>query len=75
MRFTRNTLYRVLRTFLQTFVPAIVVGLKTVDFTQDKAALKVALIGIVIPAAAAGLAALMNLEPTVPTDEGELYDE
>ena len=74
MKFTKETLYRALRTFLQAFVPALVVGLKTVDFTQDKAVIKAALISLVIPAAAAGLAALMNLETIPLTDEEDSDD-
>lgn len=62
MRFTKETARRAARTFLQAFVGYLVVNLPIVDFGAEKAVLKSALIGILVSAAAAGIAALMNVE-------------
>lgn len=74
MKFTKETARRMLRTFLQAFIPAIIVGLKTLDFENGGIG-RTIVISLVIPAVAAGLAAVMNLETDVPAEEDDLYDE
>lgn len=61
MKFTKETLKRALRTFLQTAIAYIAVNIAVIDFTEKKAA-ESAVIGLIISAVAAGLAAVMNLE-------------
>lgn len=63
MKFTDETLRRALRTFLQAFVPAFLVGLNEIDFTGGGDYLRGAMISLLIPTLAAALAAVMNLEP------------
>ena len=50
------------RTFLQTAVGYIAVNIATLDFTEDGAVLKSAVIGLGVSAVAAGLAAVMNMK-------------
>lgn len=58
----KEWLRRALRTFIQTFVGYLSVNLVTaITGITDKVEFKTALIGVVISAIAAGLAALMNL--------------
>ncbi len=61
MKFTKQTLKRMLRTFFQTAIGVIAVGITAVDFTEISAA-KTGLIGLGAAAFSAGLSALMNLE-------------
>lgn len=61
MKFTKETLKRALRTFFQTAIAYIAVNIAVIDFTE-KEAVKSAVIGLVVSAIAAGLAAVMNLE-------------
>lgn len=61
MRFTKETLKRALRTFLQTAIAYIAVNIAVVDFSEKEAA-KSAVIGLIVSSVAAGLAAVMNLE-------------
>ena len=62
MKVTQETVRRAVRTFAQTAVAYIAVNIAVIDFTET-AAIKSALIGLGVSAIAAGLAALMNLEP------------
>ncbi|MDE6659302.1 MAG: hypothetical protein K2K01_04235 [Eubacterium sp.] len=62
MKFTKETLKRMARTFLQTVVAYIGVNFVLVDFTEDKAVIKSALVGLLISAIASGLSAVMNLQ-------------
>jgi hypothetical protein len=72
MTFTKETAKRAIRTFLQAFLPALVVGLKTIDFSEDKSIVKGAVIALVIPSIAAGLSAVMNLEkPTTDCSDSD----
>lgn len=64
MKFTKETLRRTLRTFLQTAIAYLAANLCVVDFTADSDVLSSALIGLAVSALAAGLAAVMNLEKT-----------
>lgn len=69
MKFTKETLKRMLRTFIQTAVSYAVIHITTVDFTENKQLLRAALTGIGVSAASAGLSAVMNLEKK-KIDEG-----
>jgi hypothetical protein len=62
MRITKNTLTRALRTFLQTALGYVAVNIAVLDFSQTGTVLKAALTGLAVSAAAAGLAAVMNME-------------
>ena len=62
MKFTKETAKRMLRTFLQTVIAYISVNLAFVDFSEDKAVVKSALIGLLISAIASGISAVMNLQ-------------
>lgn len=53
---------RALRTFVQTAVGYISVSIMTVDFSADRSAVRTALIGVAVSAAAAGMAAVMNFK-------------
>ena len=61
-KFTKETLKRAGRTFLQTAAAYIVANVCVLDFTAGKEVLYSALFGLAVSAAAAGLAAVMNLE-------------
>jgi len=61
MKFTKETLKRTARTFLQSAVGYIIAHIVLIDFT-DLSLVKSALLGLVVSAGAAGLAAIMNLE-------------
>lgn len=61
MKFTKETLKRTLRTFLQAAIAYIVANITLVDF-NDKSILKSAVIGLITSAIAAGISAIMNLE-------------
>lgn len=50
------------KTFIQALIAFLVVALPTIDFTQEKSALKAALLGVLASAVAAGLSAVMNIE-------------
>ena len=69
MKFTKETLKRVIRTFLQAAVAYIVANLAIVDFSSGRDVVKSALIGLVVSAVAAGLAAIMNLQATAEPPE------
>ena len=69
MKFTKETLRRAWRTFIQTVIAYIAANLCVVDFTAPKDVIFSALFGLVVAAAAAGLAAIMNLEKKVDIDE------
>ena len=61
MKFTKQTLKRMLRTFFQTAIGVVAVGISTVDFTQVSAA-KTGLIALGASAFSAGISALRNRE-------------
>ena len=77
MKITKETLYRAGRTFLQTAIGYILVNIFVLDFSSGKETLKAALIGLIVSAAAAGLAAVMNLEisKNTPNEENGQSDE
>lgn len=62
MKFTKETLKRTIRTFIQALVAYLIVALPAVDFTAEKEVLKSTLLGLGASALAAGLSAVMNLE-------------
>ena len=62
MKFTKETLRKALRTFIQAFVAYLIVALPNVDFTVEDSVLKSTMLGLCASAIAAGLAAVMNLE-------------
>ncbi|MBQ9516913.1 MAG: hypothetical protein IJR60_02400 [Eubacterium sp.] len=62
MKFTKETLRRAARTFLQAALSYMVVNFTTVDYMQETDALKSVFIGLLVASAAAGFAAVMNLE-------------
>lgn len=62
MKFTKETLKRTLRTFLQAAVAYIVTHSFIIDFTDTNEVVKRALIGLTVSAVSAGIAAIMNLE-------------
>lgn len=64
MKFTKETLKRMARTFLQTALGYIVVNIAFVDFAGDIDVIESALIGLCVSAVSAGAAAVMNLEKT-----------
>lgn len=82
MTFTKTTLKRMAKTFIQAFLAYLCVNIAVVDFNSDKDVLKQGLIGLGVSALAAGLAAVMNLEKKelevfeeTPTDEFTTEDE
>ncbi len=62
MVFTKKTLYKALRTFLQSALAYVAVNITLVDFANDENVVKSALIGLATSAVASGIAAVMNLE-------------
>lgn len=62
MKFTKETLYRAGRTFLQAFLSYIVINIAIVDFSSGKEVAKSGLTGLAVSAGAAGISAVMNLE-------------
>lgn len=71
MKFTKETLNRMIRTFIQTAVSYIAIHIVTVDFSESKNLLRAALTGIAVSVAAAGLSAVMNLEKKQIDESGE----
>ena len=75
MKFTKETWRRALRTLLQVSISYIAANLFTVDFTAEGEVIKSALVGLLVSALAAGIAAVMNMEkpkttePVEPTEE------
>lgn len=75
MKFTKETWRRTLRTLLQVSISYIAANLFTVDFSAEGEVIKSALVGLLVSALAAGIAAVMNTEkpettePVEPTKE------
>ena len=70
MKFTKETLKRALRTFLQTALSYIAVNFVVYDLT-DFSAIKQMLLGLIISGISAGIAAVMNLEFTTGSESEE----
>ena len=60
MNINKDYIWRIVKTFIQAFIPALIVGLKSLDLTQKFTWTVV--ISLVIPAVAAGLSAIMNID-------------
>ena len=75
MRFTDETKRRAIRTFIQVFIPAFLIGLDEI-FREDGSITWGVVIGIALPAIASGIAAIMNLEKGEIDDvyDMEVYD-
>ena len=72
MKFTKETLRRAARTFLQTAAAYLAANLCVIDFTASEDVIQSTLFGLVVSAAAAGLAAIMNLEKVEPSKPEEI---
>lgn len=73
--FTKETLRRMGRTFLQAAISYVAVNIAVVDFNAAEDILKSALIGLGVSALSAGIAAVMNLEEIteiIETTESEV---
>ena len=75
MKFTKETWRRALRTLLQVSISYIAANLFTVDFTAEGEVIKSALVGLLVSALAAGIAAVMNMEKPNPTEPVEPTEE
>ena len=62
MKFTKESLYRAMRTFIQAMLGYVAVNVVFVDFSSSREVLKTALMGLLVSAVSAGLSAVMNLE-------------
>ena len=62
MKFTKETLRRAWRTFIQVAIPIVLANLAALPITEGKEAVRLALISAIVTAVATGLAAVMNLE-------------
>lgn len=71
MKFTKETLRRVLRTFMQAFVASVCITITTVDFSAGRDIIKAGLISVATGGLAAGIAAVMNLEVNDNEDMAE----
>lgn len=71
-KFTKETLRRMGRTFIQAAVSYIAVNIAVVDFTETDEVLQSAIIGLAVSALSAGIAAVMNLEEVTDIIESEV---
>lgn len=71
MTFTKETWRRALRTFIQAVVAYIAANIFVVDFSAAADVWKSALVGVIVSALAAGMAAVMNLEKKPTETESE----
>lgn len=69
MKFTKETLRRALRTFLQAVVAYMAANICVVDFTAEGDVITSALFGLAVAGIAAGIAAVMNLEEIIVPEE------
>lgn len=69
MKFTKETLKRTIRTFFETAIPYIVTHLAIIDFTDTNEIIKRSIIGLIVSAGAAGIAAALNLEKSEEIDD------
>ncbi|MDE5604132.1 MAG: CHAP domain-containing protein [Eubacterium sp.] len=63
MKFTKETFKRMFRTFLQAAIAYAVANFALIDLSRGKDVAKSAIIGLLVSAVAAGLSAVMNLQP------------
>lgn len=74
--FTKETLRRAARTFVQAAISYVAVNLAVVNFGESKEVIKSAVVGLAVSALAAGVSAVMNLEPKyIASDAEEAGDE
>ena len=62
MVFTKESIRRADRTFLQAFFGYIVMSAESIDFSAPRETLYTVFVGMGVSALAAGLAAVMNME-------------
>lgn len=60
--FTKKTLKRTVRTFIQAAISYLAVNIFVIDFSSGKEVAKSTAVGLLVSAGAAGIAAVMNLE-------------
>ena len=70
MKFTKETKYRALRTFIQVFLSTIAGGIASLNVETDSKTLRVAICVLVASAIGTSLAAVMNME-VKENDENE----
>lgn len=68
----RESIYRALRTFIQTAVGYIAVNIALIDFTNDRETVKSLLIGLLISSISAGLSGVMNYKEDGFNENGRL---
>lgn len=61
---------RAARTFLQAFLGYIAVNVVVLDFSDERSAVKSALIGLAVSSVASGIAAVMNLKENDTVENG-----
>lgn len=69
MKITKETIRRALRTFIQSAVAYLTVNMVCINFTDDKADVKSAVIGLLISTVAAGISGAMNLGKVEKKDD------
>lgn len=62
MKITKETLRRAWRTFFQAAISYVAVNIVAINFTDEAATVKSAVVGVAVSALSAGISALMNLE-------------
>lgn len=70
-KFTKETLRRAARTFIQAAVSYIAVNLVIVNFGESKEVIKSAVIGLAVSVLSAGVAVVMNLQKEENESEGK----
>lgn len=62
MKITRDTIYRALKTFIQSALAYITVNVMYVNFSGSRLEDKTAILGLLVATLSAGFAGIMNLE-------------
>lgn len=62
MKFTKETIRRAMRTFLQAFFGSLVGTIALIDTSDNDALTKSIIFVVIVPSVACGLSALMNME-------------
>lgn len=62
MKITRDTIYRALKTFIQSALAYMTVNVMYVNFSGNKLEDKTAILGLLVATLSAGFAGIMNLE-------------